>query len=111
MLLILPDHDHDTCSKNTLLESNKGTNLSKTMTTLTRAFTEYGMSSTKGHNSFNQIKQSEHIGQCDTPHHRWLGGIGRVVPIVKLRCTQQLKSVDILSYTVTENKWQNKWKF
>jgi len=25
--------------------------------------------------------QSEHIGQWATPHHRRLGGIGRVVPI------------------------------
>ena len=57
MLLILPDHDHDTCYQNTLLESNKGADLSKNNDDLdTSIWFEYGMSSTKGHNSFNQIK-------------------------------------------------------
>jgi len=34
-----------------------------------------------GHVFGNSFRQSKHIGQWATPHHRRLGGIGRVVPI------------------------------
>ena len=42
------------------------------------------------HKFYTQITvdyQSEYIGQWATPHHLRLGGIGRVVPIVLITCS------------------------
>ena len=61
----------------TLLESNKGTNLSKNNDDLDTSMCLLKMAC---------------LLLRDTIHS------------IKLRCTQQLKSVDILSYKVTENK-------
>jgi len=36
------------------------------------------------------VSSLEHIGQWATPHHRRLGGIGRVVPIGACSCLRRI---------------------